>query len=191
MIIKPDGIQRTLIGEIIHRLERIGLKLVAMKMLVPDKKHVEKHYTLDPEWIEKVGQKTIDSYKSKGHKPIDTDPISAGKRILGILVHYMTFGPVVAMVWQGGHAVEIVRKLVGGTEPLTSDVGTIRGDFVLDSYMIADISGRGVRNLLHASSSVADAQKEIELWFDKKEIVNYRLVQEQILYDVNLDGILE
>ncbi len=191
VIIKPDGIQRTLIGEIIHRMERIGLKLVAMKMLVPDKKQIEKHYTLDPEWIEKVGKKTIEAYKSKGQKPIDADPLSAGKRILEILVHYMTFGPVIAMVWQGAHSVEIVRKLVGGTEPLTSDVGTIRGDFVLDSYAIADLSGRGIRNLIHASSSVEDAKKEIDLWFEKQEIVCYRLVQEQILYDVNLDGILE
>jgi nucleoside-diphosphate kinase len=191
VIIKPDGIQRSLIGEILRRLERIGLKLVALKMVVPDKKQIEKHYTLDPEWIEKVGNKTISAYKSKGQKPIDSDPISAGKRVLDVLTHYMTFGPVVAMVWQGCHSVEIFRKIVGGTEPLSSDVGTIRGDFVMDSYAFADLSGRGIRNLIHASSSVEDAQKEIDLWFDKKEIVNYRLVQEQILYDVNLDGILE
>jgi len=84
VIIKPDGIQRSLIGEIIHRLERIGLKLVGMKMLVPDKKQIEKHYTLDPEWIQKVGTKTINAYKSKGQKPIDDDPISAGNRVLEI-----------------------------------------------------------------------------------------------------------
>lgn len=191
VIIKPDGIQRGLMGEIIQRLERIGLKLVGMKMLVPEKKQIEKHYTLDPKWLENVGKKSIEAYEKKGQKPFDSDPLSAGKRVLEVLVNYMTFGPVVAMVWQGCHSVEIVRKLVGSTEPLSSDVGTIRGDFVLDSYAFADISGRGVRNLVHASGSVEEAKKEIDLWFGKDELVSYRLVQEQILYDVNLDGILE
>ncbi len=103
----------------------------------------------------------------------------------------MSAGPVVAMAWEGAHAVKIVRKMVGGTEPLTSDVGTIRGDYVLDSYQMADTDGRSVRNLIHASSSIEDAEKEIDLWFSPKEIVNYRLIQEKILYDINLDGILE
>lgn len=191
VIIKPDGIQRSLIGEIIHRMERVGLKLVGIKMFVPSKTLVEKHYTLEDGWIEKVGNKTIDAYKAKGLKPRDDDPIKAGERVLEVLIKYLTFGPVIAMVWQGGHAVAVTRKLVGGTEPLTSDIGTLRGDFVLDSYQMSDIGGRSVRNLIHASSSVEEAEKEIDLWFDKKELVNYRLVQEQILYDVNLDGILE
>jgi nucleoside-diphosphate kinase len=95
------------------------------------------------------------------------------------------------MVWQGAHAVSIVRKVTGGTEPLTSDVGTIRGDFVLDSYQMADTDKRAIRNLIHASGSVDEANKEIPHWFRKDELVNYRLVQEQILYDVNLDGLLE
>ena len=92
---------------------------------------------------------------------------------------------------QGAHAVAIVRKLVGGTEPLTSDVGTIRGDFVLDSYQMSDTDGRAVRNLVHASGSVKEAEAELAHWFGRNEIVNYRLVGEQILYDVNLDGLLE
>lgn len=95
------------------------------------------------------------------------------------------------MVWEGAHAVAIVRKITGGTEPLTSDVGTVRGDFVLDSYEMSDTDGRAVRNVLHASGSVAEAEKEIALWFKEDEMVNYRLVQEAILYDVDLDGILE
>ena len=103
----------------------------------------------------------------------------------------MVSGPIIAMVWQGAHAVKIVRKITGGTEPLTSDVGTIRGDFVLDSYQLSDMDGRAVRNLIHTSGSVDEAEKEISLWFQPEEIINYRLVQEQILYDVNLDGILE
>ncbi len=103
----------------------------------------------------------------------------------------MTSGPVVAMVWQGAHAVDVVRKVTGGTEPRNSDIGTIRGDFVLDSYLMADTDGRSVRNLVHASGSVEEANNEIKHWFKDEEMVDYRLVQEQILYDVNLDGILE
>ena len=98
---------------------------------------------------------------------------------------------MVALVWQGAHAVPIVRKITGGTEPLTSDIGTIRGDFVLDSYSMSDNDGRAVRNLIHASSSTEEAEKEIKLWFKSDELIDYRLVQEQIIYDVNLDGILE
>ena len=103
----------------------------------------------------------------------------------------MTSGPVIAMVWEGAHAVELVRKLTGGTEPLRSDVGTIRGDYVLDSYQMSDQDSRAIRNLIHASGTVDEANKEIAHWFTAGELVKYRLVQDEILYDVNLDGILE
>lgn len=159
--LKPDSIQRSLIGEIIGRLERVGLKLVALKMLVANEEQIEKHYSQLDEKIRKH------------------------------LVKYMTSGPILAMVWEGAHAVKITRKLVGGTEPLTSDVGTIRGDYVLDSYAMSDDDGRAVRNLVHASGTPLEAEKEINHWFKPEEIINYRLVQEEILYDVNLDGILE
>jgi len=191
VVIKPDGIQRTLMGEIIGRLERVGLKLAGIKMVIPDSDLIKKHYTIDPDWVEKAGQKVIDAYTEKGDEPKTKNPTEAGERILEVLTKYMTSGPVVSMVWQGANAVGVVRKIVGTTEPLTSDVGTIRGDFVLDSYKFADVDGRAVRNLIHASGSVEEANKEIDLWFDKTEINNYRLVQEQIIYDVNLDGILE
>jgi nucleoside-diphosphate kinase len=159
--IKPDGVQRNLIGEIIGRFERVGLKLVGVKMLVVDVEHVEKHY-------EKLDEKI------KGH-----------------LKKYMTSGPVVAMVWEGANAVKLIRKLVGSTEPLSSDVGTIRGDFVLDSYAMADADERAVRNLIHASGNVEEAEFEILHWFKKEELVDYKLIQEAILYDVNIDGVLE
>lgn len=191
VIIKPDGIQRTLIGEIIKRIEKVGLKMTAIKMIVPDKDLVEKHYTIDPEWFQKAGEKSIKAYKQKNQEPPTEDPIEAGKTILEVLTKYMTSGPVIAMVWQGADSVGIVRKIVGLTEPLSSDVGTLRGDFVLDSYKMADTDGRAVRNLVHASGSVEEAEKEIKLWFSDSEIINYRLIQEQILYDVNLDGLLE
>ena len=191
VIIKPDGVQRSLIGEITKRLERVGIKLVAVKMLVPDSDFIEKHYTIDPEWRRITGEKTIKGYRDKGMEPPHDDPHKITEIVLENLKKYMASGPVVAMVWQGAHAVKIVRKLVGGTEPLTSDVGTIRGDFVLDSYEMSDSTSRAVRNLIHASGSLEDAKKEIAFWFKPEEIINYRLVQEQILYDVNLDGILE
>ena len=191
VIIKPDGVQRSLIGEIIKRYERIGLKLIAIKMLVPSEEHIEKHYTLDPSWRTVTGEKTIASYKAKGLKPWSDDPIEITGKILKNLKKYMTSGPVVAMIWQGAHAVKICRKITGGTEPLTSDVGSIRGDLVLDSYQMSDDDSRAVRNLIHASGSVEEAEAEIKHWFKDEDITNYRLVQEQIIYDVNMDGILE
>ncbi len=191
VIIKPDGIQRSLIGEIVRRFEQVGLKLVGMKMMVPTAAHVEKHYMLDPNWKRLVGEKAIESYIKKGQKPPSTDALKVGDMVIARLRKYFTSSPVVAMVWQGAHAVQIVRKLVGGTEPLSSVPGTIRGDFVLDSYIMADTDDRAIRNLIHASGSVAEADKEITHWFAKGEIYNYKLVQEEILYDVNLDGLFE
>ena len=191
VFVKPDGIQRTLVGEIIGRFEKVGLKIVAMKMVVPEAEHIEKHYTLDPEWRRITGEKTIAGYKSKGQTPWTEDPFEVTTKLLETLTKYMTSGPIIAMVWEGAHAVKIVRKLVGGTEPLTSDVGTIRGDYMLDSYAMSDPDNRAIRNLIHASGSVSEAEKEIPHWFEPEEIINYRTIQEKILYDVNLDGILE
>lgn len=191
VIIKPDGIQRSLIGEIIKRHERVGLKLVGLKMIVPSAEMVEKHYTLDPNWRRVTGEKRIKAARDKGEEPPSEDPFKITAIILENLKKYLTSGPVVMMIWEGAHAVEIVRKIVGGTEPLATDVGTIRGDYVLDSYTMSDSDGRAIRNLVHASGSTAEAEMEIKHWFDKREITDYRLVQEQIIYDVNLDGIFE
>ena len=191
VIIKPDGIQRSLIGEIIKRFENVGLKLIANKMIVVDEDHIEKHYTLDPEWRRITGEKTIAGYKAKGMQPPSDNPLEITARILETLKKYMTSGPIIAMVWEGAHAVGVVRKVVGGTEPLTSDVGTIRGDYVLDSYEISDKDKRAVRNLVHASGSVNEAKVEIKHWFKENEIIKYNTINEKILYDVNLDGILE
>ncbi|MGB9763073.1 MAG: nucleoside-diphosphate kinase [Minisyncoccia bacterium] len=191
VIIKPDGVQRGLIGEIIKRYEKSGLKLVALKMIVPTPELVERHYLVDPDWKIKAGEKSINAYKAKGLEPPSNDPQEVGEKVLNNLKNYLTSGPVVLMIWEGMNAVGIIRKITGSTEPLSSDVGTIRGDFTIDSYEIADLDNRAVRNLIHASSSVSDAEKEILVWFKPEEIINYRLVQEAILYDVNLDGILE
>lgn len=191
VVIKPDGIQRSLIGEMIGRFERVGLKMVGIKMMVPSADLIREHYTLDPEWMMKTGLKSIKGYTDKGLKPPHTDPLKVTELVLKNLVKYMTSGPVVAMVWQGAHAVEMVRKIIGGTEPRTSGVGTIRGDYVLDSYVMSDTDGRAVRNLIHASGSVKEANDEIAHLFKKGEVIDYSLVSEKIIYDVDLDGILE
>lgn len=191
VIIKPDGVQRGLIGEIVKRFERTGLKLIGLKMTVPTPDLVEKHYSTDPEWKMKTGVKAIESYKKKGKIPPSDDPLKVGQVVLDNLKKYITSGPTIVMVWQGMSAIGIVKKITGGTEPLTSDVGTIRGDLTIDSYEVADLAGRAVRNLIHASTSPEEAEEEITIWFDDKELINYRLIAESILYDVNLDGIFE
>lgn len=191
IVIKPDGIQRSLIGEIIKRYERVGLKLVGIKMMIPTPEFVEAHYTLNPEWRRITGEKRIKAAREAGEVPPSEDPFEVTAIVLNKLKKYLSSGPVIAMIWQGAHAVDVVRKITGGTEPRTSDVGTVRGDFVLDSYLMADQDDRSVRNLVHASGTKEEAEMEIKHWFKAEELINYRLVQEQILYDVNLDGILE
>jgi len=191
VIVKPDGIQRNLIGEIIQRYERIGLKLVGVKMLVPTEDLIRKHYTLDPEWRMKTGLKTIKGYTDKGLTPPEPDPMKVTEVVLNNLVAYMTKGPVIAMVWQGAHAVEVVRKITGSTEPLMSDVGTIRGDFVLDSYRMSDQDNRAVRNLVHASGSVKEAADEIAHWFREGELFHYSLLSDRVLYDAEFGSMMD
>lgn len=191
VLVKPDGVQRSLIGEVIKRYEQCGLKLVALKMVIPIREQALKHYSVDPQWALKTGTKSIEAYKAKGLTPPTEDPIEFAEKVRKNLLDFITSGPIVAMVWQGMNAIGIIRKITGSTEPLASNPGTIRGDYTIDSYNAADTDSRAVRNIIHASSSVEEANSEINLWFDKKEILNYRLIAEEILYDANLDGILE
>ena len=191
VIIKPDGVQRVLIGEIIRRFERVGLKIVAMKMIQIDATIAEKHYSLDPDWKRKVGEKTLQSKGEKEGEIDESAAIAVGERILEQLIQFMTAGPVVPIILEGAHAVQLTRKLVGGTEPFSSDVGTIRGDFVLDSYALADSSKRAIRNVVHASSDTEEAEKEIALWFNPEELLTYETAHERILYDVNFDNVAE
>lgn len=189
-MVKPDGVQRSLIGEIIKRYERTGLKLVGLKFGVPDEKKLWEHYNKDDAWFLKKGTKITEDKKAAG-LPVNKEPIEYGKDIIRQLVKFMTSGPVVMMVWEGNQAAVVARKVTGDTEPSTSDVGTIRGDLTLDSYGISAVDDRAVRNLIHCSENVEDAQREIAIWFTEGELLSYRLVSEAILYDVNLDGILE
>lgn len=192
VIIKPDGVQRTLIGEIIKRYEQVGLKLVAMKMVQPTPERATEHYMVGgEEWLEEVGRKANASYEKKGLKSPFATNRDCGVAVLERNSKYMSAGPVVAMIWQGNGAVPLVRKITGATEPHSSDVGTIRGDYTLDSYAMADQGERSVRNLIHASGEVEEAEKEIKIWFSEDEILDYRLIVEAMLYDVDLDGIKE
>jgi nucleoside-diphosphate kinase len=188
--VKHDGVQRSLIGEIIKRIEQTGLKIVAMKMFVPTREKANEHYGKDDKWCEEKGAKLIEALKAKGETPTKS-AVEYGRGIVEELLKYFTLGPIVGFVVEGNQSVAIVKKLVGGTEPTTSDVGTIRGDFTLDSYATANVDGRAVRNLIHCSDKPEEAEREIKIWLSPEEIINYRHIQEEILYDVNIDGILE
>lgn len=190
VILKPDAIQRSLVGDIIGRIEKTGLKLVASKLIVATADQCWTHYNKDEEWFLKKGAKIIENRQAM-NMPVEKDALEYGKDIIDALVKFMTSGPIMPMIWEGNQSVGIVKKLVGGTEPLTSDVGTLRGDFTIDSYELAGFDDRAVRNLIHCSDAPEEAQREIKIWFNENEAINYRLIAEQILYDVNLDGILE
>jgi nucleoside-diphosphate kinase len=190
VIIKPDAVQRNLIGDIISRIERTGLKIIALKMLVAKEDTLWKHYNKDDAWFLEKGNIAIESRKSQA-LPVEKEAIEYGKDILRSNIEFMTSGPVIAFIIQGNQAVGIVKKIVGGTEPLTSDVGTIRGDYTIDTYSLANSSSRAVRNLIHCSDKVSEAEREISLWFSEADIIKYNLANERILYDVNLDGILD
>jgi nucleoside-diphosphate kinase len=191
VILKPDAIQRSYIGEIISRFERTGLKLVAMKLAVPTEAQCLAHYNKDDAWFLKKGTGIIEN-KTRLGMPIEKEAIDYGRDIIKTIVKYMTSGPVVMMVWEGNQSVAVIKKLVGSTEPSTSDVGTIRGDLTIDSYGMSDFDGsRAIRNLIHCTDNPGESEHEISVWFKPEEIINYRLVQEAILYDVNLDGTLE
>jgi nucleoside-diphosphate kinase len=194
VILKPDTIQRGLVGEIISRFERIGLKIVGMKLHMADEAKLWQHYNKDDAWFLKKGEKILINKQSLGHT-IDKEAIEYGKDIIRAVVSYMRAGPVVSLVLEGNNAAAVVKRLVGGTEPATADSGTIRGDFAIDSYYLCDVDGsRGMRNLIHCTDmedGAGAATREIGIWFTDEEIIKYRLIAEAMLYDVNLDGILE
>lgn len=192
VILKPDTVQRSLVGEIINRLERTGLKLVAVKMLRADAKRLNEHYGKNNAWYLEKGARRVTLMKEAG-KPLDKKrpAIEYGKDIIRGVVRYMQASPMVFMVWEGNQAVAVVKKLVGSTDPTASDIGTIRGDYQIDSYSLSDIEERGIRNLIHCSDRPTEALREIRIWFTPKELQKYRHINEVILEDVNLDGSAE
>ncbi len=190
VILKPDAVQRGLMGEIISRFEKVGLKMIALKMVMATEQQCWDHYNKDEAWFLKKGANIMKNREDLG-MPIEKEALEYGKDIIRALVKFMTAGPIIPMIFEGNQAMGIVKKIVGGTEPLTSDVGTIRGDYTLDSYELSSYDDRAVRNLIHCSDQTEEAEREIKIWFDEAEIIGYRLVAEGIIYDVNLDGIKE
>lgn len=184
VIIKPDGVQRMLVGEILSRFERSGLKLVAMKMVWPSKKLVGQHYADDPDYFKTVWEKAKKSAEERGQKMKETSQ-ELGKRVREANMRYMSSGPVIAFVLEGNAAIVNVRMIIGSTNPLTADIGTIRGDLTIDDFAAADIEARAVRNLMHASSEPEEAKREIALWFTKDELNDYQTVMDKVLHDPN------
>ena len=186
IVLKPDAILRSLTGEIIARFEKAGLKIVAAKMISVPKELAEKHYPADRKelWVG-IGNKTLSHYKEMeedAKKLLGTDdPAEIGKLARVWLLDYITSGPVLAAVFEGPHAVEIVRKIVGHTLPLKSAPGTIRGDYSFDSSFLANNAKRAIINLIHASGNLEEAEYEIPLWFKKGEIVDYTRADHQIM----------
>lgn len=187
VMIKPDGVMRGLTGEIISRIERAGLKIIAMKMLVPGEDLIRRHYpTSDEKWISRLGSKAISGLDGTGLNPKDIygteDASELGHNALKGLIKYMQSGPVVAMIVEGLGAVEQVRKMVGSTLPNKSAVGTIRGDFSVDTPLVANVEGRSIHNLIHASEIPAEAETEIKLWFGGETICDYSLAADEVMY---------
>ncbi len=187
VLLKPDTVQRSLVGEVIKRFEQTGLKIVSMKMIIPTEAQLLVHYNKDDSWYERKGKGIVEELTTQGQE-ITKEPIEYGKDIIRTIVRYMTAAPVVAMILEGNKAVSVVTKIVGTTEPSTSDVGTIRGDYTVDSYSHSTFENRAVRNLVHQSESPEEAEREIAIWFKDEEIMNYVTAQERILYDINFDG---
>lgn len=179
VILKPDTVQRAIAGEIITRFERAGLKVVGMKMMVPEMELLKKHYPDD--LIPIVGGKTKEDWDAYGIEYSETVE-EIGDMIVKATRSFMQSAPVVAMVLEGGHAVEIVRKMVGTTGPKDSAPGTIRGDYAHLSLGRASLQKKGAANIVHASGSVSEAKQEIKMWFNDDEIFSYKTVHEDLTH---------
>ena len=188
LIIKPDGVQRGIIGKIISRFETVGLKIIGIKFDWATKENIIAHYPETEAWFKKVGERTLTNYAKKGldAKTVfkTDDAISIGKMVKGWLVDYMQESPVFLCVVEGYDAIEIVRKLSGNTIPVLAAPGTIRGDFSHDTIDLANEQNRPLRNIIHASDTVEDGEKEVNLWFKKEELFDYELAGEKFMFNV-------
>ncbi len=186
VVLKPDAVSRGLMGEVIRRFEATGLKIVAAKFVKVNEEFAGKHYPADREsFLRGMGEKTLENYKKFGADPKKllgtTDTLEIGKMIRGWLVKYITSSPVLAMVLEGPHAVDLVRKLCGHTLPSQSAPGTIRGDLAFDSSYLANTGKRAIKNLVHASGSLEEAEYEVPLWFKPSEIFEYERAEEKAM----------
>lgn len=178
VLIKPDGVRKGLVGEIIKRMEQRDLKVVALEMFQPSRTEMDKHYPKDEKWLTRIGEKTSVTYEKYGYdikKDFGTiDKLKIGKEVRKWLIDFMTSAPMVKMVLQGVHAVDMVRKIVGPTMPYLAEMGTIRGDYSADSAISANMEKRAVFNLVHASETPEEAKHEIQHWFGKKGVFSYK-----------------
>lgn len=186
LLVKPDGVQRGLVGEIMSRFEKRGLKIVGLKMVWPTREHIDDHYPGSNDWFSSVGSRTSAFFKDhdvgvKEHFGTE-DPVEIGKQVKGWLSDYLTRGPVVAMVIQGMHAITTVRKIVGSTYPVEALPGTIRGDFSVDTPAAANTEKRVVKNVVHASGNPEEAAHEIEHWFAPEELHDYKRSDEHVMF---------
>ncbi len=182
VFIKPESIQRHLIGDFMNRFERRGLKLVACKLIAPTAEQVGKHYPDDESWLIPTGEKALKSYQEKG---IDTGKtaIETAQLIRQRLIEHFADRPLLVTVWEGPHAVAMGRKTAGATNCLVADVGSIRGDYSMESYDLADALERPIHTLVHASGSVEEAQQEMKIWLTEDEILDYDLLDETVIYE--------
>lgn len=183
VLIKPDGVQRGLIGEILGRFERVGLKVIALKMVHASHEDVDQHYALTEEWMKAVYDKAKAKYDATGESFPYSDHIAYGTEIKNGLVTFLKSAPIVAMVLEGEKAVSLVRKIVGATEPASSAPGTIRGDLSQDTYALSNEQKRPIRNLIHASGNVEEATNEMKIWFTDTELYKYEHVNDRVQYD--------
>lgn len=184
IFIKPESIQRHLIGEFITKFEHRGLKLVAAKLIAPTKEQIGNHYPDDDAWYIPTGTKTLDGFIAKGIKP-GKSPKELAMIVRERLIKHFTNRPLFLMVWEGPHAVALGRKTAGSTNPLVADIGSIRGDYSLESYDLADNIERAVHTLVHASGTPEEAEQEIKIWFKPEEIIDYDLILETVFYEDN------
>ncbi|MSU74549.1 nucleoside-diphosphate kinase [Candidatus Kaiserbacteria bacterium] len=178
VMLKPDGVKKGLIGEVIKRFEQRDLKIVALEMFQPTHIQLDNHYPKDAGWIKRLGEKTISTYEKYSFDLLEdfgtVDPEKIGPEIRKWLMDFMLSAPLVKMVVEGTHAVDMVRKIAGPTFPYLADMGTIRGDFSNDSPALANAEKRAVANILHASETPEEAEHEIEHWFGKKDVYSYK-----------------
>ena len=178
VMIKPDGVRKCLIGEIIKRFEQRDLKIVALEMFQPTHDQLHNHYPKDEAWITRLGQKTLSTYEKYGYDAMmdfgTLDAVVIGPEIRKWLLDFMKSAPLVKMVIQGTHAVDVVRKIAGPTMPYLAEVGTIRGDFSVDSPALANKEKRAVANIVHCSETPEEAEHEIKHWFGESETYDYK-----------------
>ncbi len=186
VLVKPDGVMRGLVGEVIQRIERRGLKVVALKMVQVGREHLEGHFPKSEEWVGRLGDKGLKTFVEYNLDPEEhmgtRDRMEIGKKVKESLFAYMMSGPIVAFVVEGLHAIDMVRKLAGHTLPVFADMGTIRGDFSVDSPAIANVENRAIHNIMHASETPEEAENEIALWFKPEELHSYKRADEAVMF---------